>query len=294
MRKLILISAASLILFSCKQAELDRSNEQKDSLIAVLKERESVLTEKETSLNDFIASFNEVERNLDSVAVRQKIINVSTDKGEVKGSQKDRINEQIKAINDLMDKNRKAISDLTRKLKKSNSANAKLQAAVETLTAQLAAKDSELAALNEKLNALNAQVTKLQLTVDSVSKQNMAQSQTIAENTASMHTAYYIIGKTKDLQEAKIIDRKGGLLGMGKTSQISEDVDKSKFTKIDYTQTTSIPVNSNKIKIITSHPADSYKLDKDANGMVKNIVVITPEKFWGISKFLVIEGSPKK
>lgn len=291
---LILAAALLLMLPSCNQGELDKSNQQKDSLIAVLQQREASLSEREASLNEFISSFNEVERNLDSVAARQKILNLNADKGELKGNQKDRINAQIEAINDLMEKNRKMIGGLNRKVKNLTGENAKLKEAIETLNAQLAQKDSELAALNEKLNALNAQVAKLQISVDSLVTIDKTKSQTIADNTAAMHTAYYIIGKSKDLEAANVIDRTGGVIGLGKTSKISEEVDKSKFTKIDYTQTTSIPVNCTKVKIITSHPADSYKLEKDANGDVKSLVVINQEKFWGISKFLVIEGSPKK
>src|SRR5690349_11693577 len=96
---LILTASVFLMFTSCKQEELDRSNQQKDSLISVLKEREAVLTEREGSLNEFISSFNEIERNLDSVASKQKILNLQADKtqGELKGNQKERINNQIQS-----------------------------------------------------------------------------------------------------------------------------------------------------------------------------------------------------
>jgi hypothetical protein len=110
----------------------------------------------------------------------------------------------------------------------------------------------------------------------------------------AMHTAYYIVGRTKELKESKLIDRKGGLLGLGKTSRLSANVDNTKFTRIDYTQVSNIPVNSTKVKVITSHPSDSYKLEKDAKNksLVKNLVITNPEKFWATSKYLVIE--PKR
>src|SRR5207253_11489062 len=88
----------------------------------------------------------------------------------------------------------------------------------------------------------------------------------------------------------------GGLLGMGKTSKLSSNFDNSKFTKIDYTQTTVIAVNSDNVKIITSHPTDSYKMENDSKkkGVVRNLVITNPEKFWSASKYLVVEGSPVK
>jgi septal ring factor EnvC (AmiA/AmiB activator) len=296
MKNLILIASASFVMFSCNQGELDRSNQQKDSLMAVIKTHEAERGKQETAINDFVTSFNDVERNLDSVAVKQQIIYLAADKnrGEIKGSQKDRINAHIQAINELMDSNRKTIAELKTKLKRSSNKSKKLEEAVATLTEQLAQKDEELALLNEKLTSLNAEVARLNSSMDTLNALNRAQSQTIAQNTESMHAAYYLVGRTKDLAEAKVIDKKGGLLGIGKTASLNENFDRSRFTKIDYTKMTTIPVNSDKAKIITNHPTDSYTLEKDAKDkdLVRNIVITNPERFWSVSKYLVVVGTP--
>ena len=283
MKNYLFIAAAIVLLSSCNHAELDQSNRAKDSLTSVVNERDA-------SINEFIASFNDMERNLDSVAIRQHIIAVNSDKpGELKPNQKARINDEIAAINNLMDQNRKQLAELKRKLKNSSGKNALLEKTIATLNDQLCEKDIELADLNAKLNALNAQVAQLQTSVDTLTAQNGAQFKTIADETMALHTAYYVIGKSNELQDSKIIDRKGGLLGIGKTSKLSGDFDNSKFTRIDYTQTSSIAVNS-EMKMITSHPSDSYTLDKDDKDkdLVKNIVITNPEKFWSTSKYLVI------
>ena len=271
------------IAASCNQAELDQSNQANDSLRSVVSEREAALTE-------FIASMNELEQNLDSVAVRQHIITVTSDqKGELQQDQKARINGQITAINNLMEENRKKLDELTKKMKNSSHKNAQLEKMIVTMKNQLTQKDVELAALNEKLTALNAQVAQLETDVNSLTIETNLKTQALSEATVALHTAYYAIGKSGDLQDAKIIDRKGGLLGIGKTSQLSANFDNSKFTRIDYTQTTSIPVNS-KVKIVTSHPSDSYTLEKESGSKdkVKNIVITNPEKFWNSSKYLVV------
>src|SRR5262245_59678110 len=141
--KIITLAALTVLLnSSCNNDELARSQQQRDSLMSVLKDRESGLTEKESALNELIESFNEVEKNLDCVAVRQHLIYVSTDKskGEVQGSQREKINAQIASINALMDENRKTIADLQKKLKNSGSKNKKLIETVATLQGQLAQK----------------------------------------------------------------------------------------------------------------------------------------------------------
>ncbi len=283
MKTHLFIAAAAIMVSSCNQAELDKSSHDKDSL-------QSVVNERDISLNDFIASFNEVESNLDSIAVRQHIILSHTDKNsELKKDQKARINSEIQAINELMEQNRKKLADLNHKLKNSGNKNAELMKTIATINNQLAHKDQELAELNTKLLELNAQVATLNTSVDTLNKRNQAQSQTIDERTMALHTAYYVMGKSGELKDAKIIDRQGGLLGIGRTSKLNSDFDNSKFTRIDYTQTSSIAVNSD-MKIITSHPTGTFMLEKDAKDkdIVKNIVITDPEKFWSTSKYLVI------
>ncbi len=283
MKTYFLISVAAILASSCNQAELDKSKRQTDSLFTVINEREA-------SLTDFVISFNEVERNLDSVAERQNIIILNSDEnGELKATQKSRINAEIDAINKLMEKNSKTITELLSKQKKSLNKNKELEKMIFTLNNQLMLKQIELTELNIRLKNLDAEVAELKLCVDTLIMENNAKSLVIAKDTRSMHTAYYVTGKSKELQDAKIIDRKGGLLGMGKTSKLSPDVDNTKFIRIDYTLTTSISINS-AIKIITSHPTDSYELDLDSKvkNLVKNIVITNPEKFWSASKYLVV------
>jgi uncharacterized phage infection (PIP) family protein YhgE len=295
MKKTILIASAMVFTMACNQKEIEKSNSQRDSLATVLKERENLLAERENTMNEFISSFNEVERNLDCVAVRQHIIASTADRGgDIKGNQKERINSHINAINNLMEENRKTIADLRKRIKSSSRKNKKLEETVATLTEQLNQKTAELAALNDKLAQLNTQLAQLQTNLDTMTMKSNRQAETINQHLTTIHTAYYIVGRTKDLKEAKIIDRKGGMLGVGKTDRLSQGFDQSKFTRIDYTTTSVIPVNSNHVKIITNHPTDSYKLEVEEknNKIVKNLVITNPERFWSVSKFLVVEGNP--
>src|SRR5205085_12548137 len=127
----------------------------------------------------------------------------------------------------------------------------------------------------------------LQTSVDTLTRTTIAQSQTISDQTTSLHTAYYVVGKSKDLQTMKVIDKTGGLLGIGKTSKLSQNFDNNKFTRIDYVQTNTIPVDSKDAKIITTHPADSYKMNKEKDKVV-SISITNAEKFWSASKYLVV------
>jgi hypothetical protein len=287
---------ATLLLFSCNREELERAHKQKDSLQTALAEKSSQAQKDEASISDFIASFNEIEQNLDSVAAHQHLVNTFVDhsRGEFRATSKDKINAQIKAINNLMDENRGAIASLQKKLKSSSSLNKKLKQTVATLETQIAKKDEELAMLNQTLNTLNLRLVRLQSTYDSLYAEHGIRTKSLEESNTALHTAYYLVARSKDLVNAGITGKHGGVLGIGRTATLNQNFDRSKFTRIDYTSTTVIPVNSEKAKIITAHPTDSYKTEgiQDKKGSIKNIVITNPEQFWSISKFLVVEGNP--
>ncbi len=283
MKKLIFAAAIALTITACdnRQAEVDQANRQKDSLASIINERDS-------SLNDFLSSFNQIEKNLDSIARKQNAINVNVDKqGELNKTAKERINDNIAAINQLMNDNRAQIAELNRKLKNSGNKIAHFETMIQTLNEQIAQKDRELADLNDKLNSLNTQVAQLQTSVDTLTRTTTAQSKTIDEQTTSLHTAYFVVGKSKDLQTMKVIDKTGGLLGIGKTSKLSSNFDNNKFTRIDYVQTSTIPIDSKGAKVITTHPSDSYTLNKEKDKVV-SLSITNAEKFWSASKYLVV------
>lgn len=285
MKKILLITTAILSITACNTNGIDKSDSKNDSLISIIEERDSALL-------NFIASFNEIESNLDSVAAKQKIIFLHSDriKGELSANKKMRINAEIEAINILMDKNRKEIAELTRKLDGAKNKNSILEKTIKTLTIQISQKDYELCELNLELSAMQSAVSSLVTTVDSLSGQNYLQSIIIEYQTKNLNSTYFIVGTEKELIDKKIIDRKGGLLGIGKTSMLSKDFDNTIFTLMDCTKTTEIPISGSSIKVITNHPSNSYLLEKDKtkSSTIKNLTITNSENFWSSSKYLVI------
>jgi DNA repair exonuclease SbcCD ATPase subunit len=265
---------------ACTSPQNDASLlQQRDSLLTVIDEREQ-------NINEFVSSFNDVERNLNTISEKQNIILLSANK-DINASQKERINAEIKAINQLMEANAKRLNQLNSKLKKADRRNVALENTTILLNEQLKQKIKELKVLNDKISSLNLNVAQLQVCIDSLYIELNEQAQTIAETGVELRTAYYVVGESKELVEAGLIDKEGGLLGMGRTAKLSDNLDNSKFTKIDYTQVTSITVNGKNAKIITSHPDDSYTMNKTGK-VIDNITITNPEKFWSASKYLVI------
>lgn len=283
MKNIIIIAALNIVLLaSCQNTKTDEHFvRERDSLI-------SIIYEKENSAAEFINSFADIERNLDSVTAKQHVITINSYKiGDLNVSQKDRINSEIKAINDLMTLNNEKLKKLNQKVNVTSKRNVYLQKAIEGLNNQLKQKFDELKDLNEKLNSRNAEIQVLQIHIENLVTQNLIQADMIDNAITEIQKAYYIVGTAKKLEKLGLIDKTGGLLGIGKTLKLNDNIDNTLFTQIDFTINKSIPINSEYVKIITTHPADSYTLNKTGK-LINSIDITDPVKFWSVSKYLVV------
>lgn len=284
MKKFAFITITALLFTACNTAPKpdEKAEHEKDSLQAIIQEQESVL-------KNYLSSFSEIEHDLDSINIRQKNIYLKTEKtSDLKTPMVvDEINHDISAINALIEKNKNSIAKLNAELKSSNGKNKQLEEAIKTLNKQISQKEEELSDLNSKLTGLHVEIFQLQATIGFLNLQNSIKDATIAEEKTELHKAFYIIGTSKGLEKDNIIDKKGGLLGIGKTTELNDNFDASKFTEIDYTQKLIIPLGNKKVDIITSHSNNSYRFEKK-DGLITELIITNPEEFWKASKYLVI------
>jgi hypothetical protein len=284
MKQIILIAFAMYSLTACNQADLDKANLQKDSLNNVIAQRDSSMTQ---ALDVFL----EIEKNLNEITIKEKVIVINNDRrGEMSQTTRERINLQISSINNLMARNNKLIAQLSKESKNANVKNASLLKAIVVLNNRLLEKDMDLKRLDQQLQSSNDKVIVLETIGEDLRTQNNQNAASIVELTGSLHTAYYIVGSAKELENLNIIDKKGGILGMGKTKQLKEDFEKTNFTYIDYTEIVIIPVNGKEAKLISNHPAESYYMELDVNmkNYTSNLIILDAEKFWSVSKYLVV------
>jgi len=288
MKKYLLVLVLPLIFLTsgCNQKKIDRLKAVNDSLMAVT-------SAKEANLAEFVSAFNEIEANLDSIKVREKVIDKSTKAGEVKGNRKEQIKSDIAYIYDLQVKNRQKVADLTAQLKKSGRHSADLQKMIDNLNKSIEEKDVQIATLTDELGKMNVQVKDLNLkvgdlgnTVNNLTAETQQKQKVIDEKTAALNTAYYVIGTSKELKEKKIITPTGGFIGIGRGKEVTPDVDMSNFTKVDITTLNEIPIMKKKVEIVSTHPKASYRIEGEKTA--DKLVILNAAEFWSKSKVLVI------
>jgi predicted nucleic acid-binding Zn-ribbon protein len=266
------------MLASCGPAKKE-PNPVEDSLKNVTNSLSGQLTEKESALQEFVTSFNEISDNLNAIKEKEKLVVNSTKGGDAK-SKEQQIKDDIAAIYDLMLRNKNALGGLQSKLKKSNSRIAGLEQMITNLEKQIADKDIEIEDLKKQMEGLNIEIADLKTSVESTKKES-------EEKTVRLNAGYYAIGTKKELVEKKIISREGGFLGMGKSTKVTDNFDKTYFTKVDVSSTTEIPAAGKKVKLLSNHPSSSYSLEGSLSKKEK-IVIKDAAEFWSNSKYLVV------
>jgi|GEM_PF-26013 len=246
------------------------------------------LAGQEEAIGQFLASINEIEENLALIREKERIIiQGARDNIEGQTGQMDRINEDIRLIGELMQRNRQLIKRLNRDLRNSNLQLSEFEKRVAQLNERLVVKEGEIAGLIEEMGRMNLRVDYLTLTIDTLQQDAKERTRTIEAKTIEINTAFYTMGSRKELLEWGLITRAGGFLGIGRTNRLNPDFDPTHFARIDIRNTTEITLSGSQSTFITPHPEGTFEF-RYADG-IKILVILDPEKFWGNSRYLVVE-----
>jgi peptidoglycan hydrolase CwlO-like protein len=282
-KSITLLAIASTIFFSsCNthEEELKQMQAKQDSLMQVLSERDSIVDE-------FFNAFSDIQDNLNAIKAKENIINVNAQNAENSPEIKDQINQDIQSIYNLLQENKEKLKKLEKRLRGAGLKIKALKKTIATLEKQIMEKDAEINELKSKLEAMNIQINTLESNVDSLSVENAKKEETINEQDTELHTAYYVMGNKKELLENGVITKTGGFVGLGRIAKLREDFNKDYFTTIDIRDVKEITIMAKKAKLVTTHPAGSYEFVNNENG-VEKLVIKDPDKFWSVSKYLVI------
>ena len=250
---------------------------------------EAALAAKNTEVEMLFQQLNEIEENLSVVTSKYADVSKIKDKtGEVNVDTRTKITSQIQDINDLLTEQKQKIDNLNAQLRKQKNTNKELTAFIEKLQARISEQEEEIQLLTTELQKHKIVIENLNRNLDELNKKNQDKDERILKIEEEKNAAYYVIGERKELLEKGIINRKGGFLGIGKRSVASSDSELKNYKKIDIRRVPEIELPGTKIKILTSHPSESYRLESDAKRPTR-LVITNPSLFWQKSKFLVIE-----
>lgn len=271
-KSIVLFTIIAALLASCQQGPNRKTlMTQNDSL-------QNVISEREAALNEMISTMNFIEDGFRAINEAQGRINSSAAGNEI--SRKEAIASDMAFINNTLANNKAEIERLKNEISKNKSASAQLKQMINKLQQQLVEKSDEIAALRKVLAGKELDIVQLDSTVTVLAVQNADSRRTIKRQENELNTVWYAIGTKSELKEEKIL-RSGDVLQ-------EQDANLDYFTKADKRSLTTIPTNAKGAKLLTIHPEGSYRLERDKNK--EYVLTITnPDKFWELSRYLVIQ-----
>lgn len=218
---------------------------------------------EETARTNYAEAFNaiaEIQDSLSAITIRDG--NVRLVQGGLQVEQKltapsrAEAMESIALLSASIQRTKEKIGDLETNLRKSGVRIGGLQKMVTNLKKSVAEKQEQVAVLSEQVNSLQTQVTGLETTV----QQDLV---TIEEKRRELATIYVAVGTKKELENNGLIVAKGGVLGLGKTVQLTGRYEQGPFTAMDTDQETVVRAPSakaDKVRVLSSQPTTSYEL----------------------------------
>ena len=285
-----------LILPACtdvkKSEEYQRVSSDRDSLIEMVMAREQ-------EIQEFSKEFDQIEKNLSAIDTNKARLLALSAKGKM--IRKDRIHNLIADIYIALDENRLIIHRLESQISKGSNAQG-LKNIITSLKGTLEAKEIEIKALGFELSNLQLQVKNLKDAVAYKESQLAERDTLLAKKEEKIHQqekiieeketeltkAFYIRGTSKELAKAGIVKKEGGLAGLGSVKVLGEKMGGEKVKNINTKTDKMILVGRyKKKKVISTHPSDSYFfIAREGQIYIK---ISFPDKFWSISKYLVVE-----
>ena len=285
MKKLLLLSVCIAMFSSCGEMKKNEAlKAQNDSLNVALAERDA-------ELEGIMEAFNEVQEGFRLINEAENRVDLQA--GKVEGvSAAQKIREDILFISEKLQSNRTRIAELEEQLKNSKYASAQLKKTIANFKEELEAKSQQIETLQTELASKNIRIAELDDAVAGLTQnvadlvaENKAKDVMVATQDKALNTGWFVFGTSSELKDQKIITKK--LLQKTKVLE-NEDFNKDYFTQIDIRTDKEIKLYSKDAKLLTAHPEGTYEFVKDDKDQL-TLKITNPNKFWSVSRYLVIE-----
>ncbi|MEM6343218.1 MAG: hypothetical protein AAF927_05040 [Bacteroidota bacterium] len=264
---------------------------------------------QDSTIQEFLVFFDAFEGNLNMIMEKENLLTLEDIDPELSPDQKEKILTDLQIINDLLDQNQILIKKLKQQVSANQGKLSQFEFLIDSLHSDLRIrkrdqylKQSAIVELSQQQHAQNQQMDSLETLNQRLLSLSRVQAEVIAEQESSIYQkedtirqkdealkrAYYIVGSEKELLSKKIIKKGGVILGLGRKYKVIPELDKSALTPVNITEFEGMWVASNKVRLASQHPIDSYHFHEINEDNMRSLQIIDSERFWSMSKYLVV------
>lgn len=270
----ILTIPALALLVACSSDEVDR-------LTSINEQLKTELRQRDVSMNDFLADVEDVRADLRDITMREGLLDgLTVSDSELSNSTQEEIMEDIALVDGLIKKNQEKIESLELKVKRSDGRLYEFERMVANLKMDIIEREEEILAFKNQLISMEAEYEQL---LDDYHEQYLISTLQDKE----MHKAYFAYGSKREFVEMSIAEKEGGILGIGVTWKLKDDFNKEYFQEVDMRELAVIPLESDNLDMLSTHPTDSYEVIEE-DDRIKELVITDPNSFWSNSRYLAV------
>jgi len=257
---------------------------------AALNEVRNTEQQSETRYSDAINAIAEIQDSLGSIAVGDSGVRMlSNELQSERRLSPEHGHEALDRIAELkagIQRTKERIAVLEERLHRSGVKVAGLQRMIANLKSTVAERETMVASLSTRVDSLQTQVTGLVAEVQSNQDTIRVRDETLEQRRRELGTIYYVVGDTKTLKKAGIVEAKGGLLGINKTLKPTGAFNDAMFTAVDTDVQTTVEIPAKKAHVLSAQPPTSYRLQ--ANGNSTELVITDPQEFRKIKHLVIV------
>lgn len=282
--KAFIILLATLIA-SCTGKAPEKQEEP--LLDASRRELETALSERD----QLLSLVKEITTSTEEIKRIEHVVTLDGNGPRENANRHYRVLNDIAGIRNALRTRREKLDELEHRLKESALYTDELQSIIDIMRSQIDRQANDLAGLGAYLtdacrhiDSLSCEVDSLHTTVDSVNGERDRAEAASERLEAELNTCYYVVASKTELKEHKIIETPF----LRKSRLLRGEYDREFFTVSDKRGLASINLYCRKAKILTNHPAGSFRIDERNGGKV--LLITDPAQFWSLSNYLVVEA----
>ena len=291
---LALAAFATVGLTSCSNGEKQKVIDQQTVSI---QQMENEIASRDSAFNEVLSMLNKVEDQVATIVEKENLV-ANAQTGD-NGTNKDKLLKELALIDNLVAQSNETIAQLKGTVRNSDLKLTGFQKRLEQLTEDLEQRSTVIADLRAEVLQKDQQIDLIAGRYDSLQIMSASQVRTITDKEQEielltsvnddLNTVHYAVGSFKDLKERGLVSKEGGFLWFGRTIDLNESALKDEYIETDIRDFSKLPIEADKVELVTEHPADSYVIVQDENEEdIKYLQITDPKKFWQVSKYLVI------
>jgi predicted nucleic acid-binding Zn-ribbon protein len=238
------------------------------------------------------------ERAVGEIVAIQDSLNAITPGGETAqgdvelqapGTLHDKVLARISTLKSSIERTKGRIEELDTRLKHSGVRIASLQKMINGLRQSAADKEERIAELSTQVGTLRTTVTGMTYEIQGQQEALAQREQELAEKQRELATIYYAMGTKKELASAGVVEKRGGVLGVGKSLKLSGMFEEAAFVPLNTDQENVIRIPTKKVQVLSAQPPSSYALQTVGKNMVE-LRILDRTEFRKIKHLVILKA----